>query len=236
MMNKYIIVFILVLLSGCASQLETPVQQVRNDHPIIGKWRLDRHGCTEAYVYHTNGTRDVISNDETLKASFTISDTATAKGYYFTKDTVLEDNGKRDCAGSTADMTGKVVSRYIRFNDDQTKFVFCVSQDSSQCVGPFVKVKAFNNMLKLPSSIADVSDQQIGMYRQGIKTGCENQRKEIVSSKDSANSYCSCMVKALDGSMSHSEWQQAYFYSVNDQFPKTMRILKSHSASIQHCN
>jgi len=110
-------------------------------HPIIGTWNFDMNGCTETYEFLPDGTRNCTSAEEIVQAAFIIASQPLDSGFYKMTDRVIKDNGKRDCSGSTKDMTGDVVDLYVKFNPRMDQIVFCFDQSFDKCFGPFRKNK-----------------------------------------------------------------------------------------------
>ena len=115
---------------------------LRADHPFIGTWRLTMpdNSCFEIYRIRADGTSLVTSGDEVGESEFEISDQPSAKGFYKWVDTVVKDNGKKDCAGETTQV-GHVATNYLRFNPSANMFLMCQEEDINTCIGPLVRVK-----------------------------------------------------------------------------------------------
>ena len=128
-----------MLLLSCSHAIKTEIQRNYNGHPVIGIWDYGKNGCTETYEFLPNGIRNVTSNQEVVKASYTITETRSERGFYKLTDKVLEDNGKADCSGSTSDMTGDIVELYVAFNPRKDQLIFCFEESFDKCFGPFKK-------------------------------------------------------------------------------------------------
>ena len=115
---------------------------VRADHPLIGAWQITtRDGsCAETYRIDRSGTTLVTSADEVAETRFTLSDQPSAKGYYKWVDTLVRDNGKKDCSGQVT-KPGKTTTNYILLNPAGNRFLLCGAEDGKQCIGPFVKLE-----------------------------------------------------------------------------------------------
>gem|GEM_PF-1041608 len=127
------------LLIGCSHAIKTDKDKTYAGHPIIGVWNFEINGCFETYEFLPDGTRNVTSNQELVKAAYTVSDKMSERGFYKLTDEVLENNGKADCLGSTNDMTGDIVELYIAFNPRMDQFIFCAQESFDKCFGPFQK-------------------------------------------------------------------------------------------------
>ena len=123
--------------SAAASVEGTPV---RADHPLLGAWQITRRddGCAETYRIDRSGRSLVTSADEVAQTRFTLSDQPSARGYYKWTDTLVRDNGKKDCWGQVT-KAGKTTVRYVMFNPTRDRFILCNAEDGKQCIGPFVK-------------------------------------------------------------------------------------------------
>ena len=115
---------------------------LRADHPLIGAWQITtRDGsCAETYRIDRGGTTLVTSADEVAETRFTLSDQPSAKGYYKWVDTLVKDNGKKDCGGQVT-KPGKTTTNYILLNPAGNRFIMCGAEDGKQCIGPFVKLE-----------------------------------------------------------------------------------------------
>lgn len=116
--------------------------QLREDHPIIGTWRIDipALSCTEVYRVRGDGTMLVTSAEEVAESTFVISDEPTDSGFYKWVDTITKDNGKKDCTGSITQV-GEKSTTYLIFDRNEDRFLMCQSEDIATCIGPFVRVR-----------------------------------------------------------------------------------------------
>ena len=130
-----------ITLFGCARTTKTEPEKSYQGHPIIGTWSFEMNNCTETYEFLTDGTRNSTSAEEVVQAAYVISANPSDKGFYKITDKITRDNGKRDCSGSTEDMTGDVVELYVLFNQKMDQIVFCLDESLERCVGPFRKKK-----------------------------------------------------------------------------------------------
>jgi len=139
-MNKtfYLTPLFILLFTGCSTN---KVEDMESTNPFIGSWSYiySDNGCVETYQYLENGIRLSNSNEERVKARYSFKRLSKEKNLYLVADTVLEDNAKKDCAGSTADMTDDRVELYVTIKDNPKRFTFCVDEDLEHCVGPFIK-------------------------------------------------------------------------------------------------
>ncbi|NYE59284.1 hypothetical protein FHW58_000436 [Duganella sp. 1224] len=115
---------------------------LRHDHPLIGIWRvtLPDGACTETYRIRPDGTTLVFSKEEVAESSFTVSDQPDKNGFYKQVDTIVKDNGKRDCSGNVT-KPGRAVTSYLRFHPGGNLFVMCADPNLQRCIGPFIRVR-----------------------------------------------------------------------------------------------
>ncbi len=115
---------------------------LRADHPFLGAWQITRRDddCAEIYRVDRSGRTLITSADEVAQSRFTMPDQPSAKGYYKWVDTLVKDNGKKDCWGQVT-KPGKTTTRYVMMNPAKDRFIVCTAEDGKQCFGPFVKVE-----------------------------------------------------------------------------------------------
>ena len=115
---------------------------VRADHPFLGAWQITKrdNDCGEVYRIDRSGRTLITSADEVAQSTFTISDQPSARGYYKWVDTLVKDNGKKDCWGQVT-KPGKTTTRYVMMNPNKDRFIVCLAEDGKQCFGPFVKLE-----------------------------------------------------------------------------------------------
>ena len=114
---------------------------LRADHPLIGAWalRADDGGCTEIYRISREGTSLVTSADEVAQTRFEVSDQPSTKGYYKWVDTIVKDNGKKDCSGKVT--KPHTTTSYILMSETRKAFISCQNESTKACIGPFVKIE-----------------------------------------------------------------------------------------------
>ena len=114
---------------------------IRADHPLLGAWELTtRDGsCTETWRIDRAGTGLVTSAEEVAETRFTVADQPSSRGYYKWTDTVVKDNGKKDCSGNIT-KPPRTATNYIRMSPRNDRFIVCASEDGKHCFGMFVKV------------------------------------------------------------------------------------------------
>jgi hypothetical protein len=124
-----------------AAAVAPAAKSLRADHPLIGAWALqaDDSGCTEIYRISREGTSLVTSADEVAQTRFEISDKPSSKGYYKWVDTIVKDNGKKDCSGNVT--KPHTTTSYILMNETNKAFISCRNESTKACIGPFVKIE-----------------------------------------------------------------------------------------------
>ena len=120
----------LALASIAASAADAPVAPLRADHPFLGAWQITRRddACAEIYRVDRSGRTLITSADEVAQSTFTMSDQPSAKGYYKWVDTLVKDNGKKDCWGQIT-KPGKTTTRYVLMNPAANRFIVCTAED-----------------------------------------------------------------------------------------------------------
>ena len=128
-------------LLAAAPPAEAP-PPVRADHPFLGAWQLTKrdNDCAEVYRIDRSGRTLITSAEEVAQSSFTITDQPSARGYYKWVDTLVKDNGKKDCWGQIT-KPGKTTTRFVMMNPARDRFIVCLAEDGRQCFGPFVKLE-----------------------------------------------------------------------------------------------
>ncbi|MES3023611.1 MAG: hypothetical protein V4857_18755 [Pseudomonadota bacterium] len=111
------------------------------DHPILGIWRLTLPdgSCSETYRFRSDGTTLVTSADEISESTFDIPVEPSSRGYYRLVDTVVKDNGKKDCAGQVMQV-GKKITNFVVFHPSGALFLMCEAEALDKCIGPFHRV------------------------------------------------------------------------------------------------
>jgi hypothetical protein len=136
--------FAAAALLGAAAVAAPPASAptvLRADHPLIGAWALKSPdgGCTEIYRISREGTSLVTSADEVAQTRFQVSDRPSAKGYYKWVDTIVKDNGKKDCSGQVT--KPHTTTSYVLMNESNNAFISCQNESTRACIGPFVKIE-----------------------------------------------------------------------------------------------
>lgn len=110
-------------------------------HPIVGIWRLavPEANCSELYRFRPDGTTLVTSAEEVSESEYDIPAEPSAKGYYKMVDTVVKDNGKKDCSGAVMPV-GRKATSFVLFHPSGVLFLMCRAESMDACIGPFHRV------------------------------------------------------------------------------------------------
>jgi hypothetical protein len=110
------------------------------DHPLVGTWKITLPGmaCFETYSVNANGTSFVTSAEQVSQSSFEISAEPSERGFYKWVDTIVKDNGKKDCSGETL-VIGHIATNFIRLHPSGNMFLMCEEEKLDACIGPFVR-------------------------------------------------------------------------------------------------
>jgi hypothetical protein len=113
----------------------------KGNHPLLGIWKLDLPdiGCSETYHFRGDGTSLVTSAEEISESEFKVADKPSAKEFYRLEDTIVKDNGKKDCAGQVTKV-GTRATNFIRFHPSGVLFLMCADESMRACIGPFERV------------------------------------------------------------------------------------------------
>lgn len=127
-----------VLFSSVASAAGPAVAP---NHPIIGTWRftVPDGSCAETYRFRGDGTSHVTSGEEVAETEFKVSAKPSGKGFYEWVDTIVKDNGKKDCAGQITDV-GRTTTTFIQFDAAGQRFIVCRGESHDACFGPLRRV------------------------------------------------------------------------------------------------
>ena len=124
-------------------------------HPLVGMWRSTtlvapaaaasdaavapsrRVACTETLDFRSNQIRLGSSGKEITRATYNVSPTPSADGFYQLAQTILEANGQPDCAGDLHHKADDTLVRFIQFSPQKDQFIVCQSASLAACFGPF---------------------------------------------------------------------------------------------------
>ena len=134
-----------LLLAACIAFLPplagAQESAIATSHPLIGTWRftLPDGSCAETYRFRTDGTSHVTSGDEVAESQFNVAAKPSRKGFYEWVDTIVKDNGKKDCQGQITDV-GRKTTSYIQFDAAGQRFIVCRAESHDACFGPLRRV------------------------------------------------------------------------------------------------
>ena len=142
MKSPLLLALALSAAAAVAAPPDAPSAPLRADHPFLGAWQLTRRDddCAEIYRIDRSGHTLITSADEVAQSTFTMTDQPSARGYYKWVDTLVKDNGKKDCWGQVT-KPGKTTTRYVMMNPTHDRFILCTAEDGRECFGPFVRVE-----------------------------------------------------------------------------------------------
>ena len=132
---------ILAALLSVTSLLAAAQQPVAPNHPIIGTWRftLPDGSCAETYRFRADGTSVVTSGEEIAETEFRIAPKPSRKGFYEWVDTIVKDNGKKDCSGQITDV-GRKTTTFVQFDEAGQRFIVCRAESHDACFGPLRRI------------------------------------------------------------------------------------------------
>lgn len=143
---------ILTLPAVAAVSKVDPASKLAANQPLVGLWQsvIQSQGgvapnkggattCRETLDYRVNHIRLGASGKEITRATFDVSATPSAAGFYRVTETVLASNGKVDCAGDVHAATDNTVVRFFQFSPKHDQFIVCKSESLAACFGPFVR-------------------------------------------------------------------------------------------------
>jgi hypothetical protein len=111
-------------------------------HPLVGSWRWQLPGtaCTETWQYQSEGSRSASSGAETTRSHYEVSPLPSLLGFYRVSETVIESNGKPDCAGDLHPAAEEPVTRFIQFSPKHEQLIVCREESLKACFGPLKRV------------------------------------------------------------------------------------------------
>ena len=150
--------FFLVPAVTLATTLATwAAAQTPAAHPLVGEWRTTMLvapaaaaaasgvpaakpvACVETMDYRSNHIRLGTSGKEITLATYDVSATSSADGFYRLAQTILEANGQPDCAGDLHSKADDTLVRFIQFSPQKDRFIVCQSASLAACFGPFTR-------------------------------------------------------------------------------------------------
>ena len=82
---------------------------------------------------------------------------------------------------------------------------------------------------------SEVTDKEIARYKARAKDACMQPGLARGDPQDKVDAFCTCMVDILNKSMTRSEWQQAYFYSLKQRADDERRVVAPHLSNLDAC-
>jgi hypothetical protein len=82
---------------------------------------------------------------------------------------------------------------------------------------------------------SEVTDREIERYKTAAKNACMEPGLAKGDARERVDAVCSCILGALNKTMTRSEWQQAYFYSVRKQPEDERKVIQPHLPKPELC-
>jgi hypothetical protein len=82
---------------------------------------------------------------------------------------------------------------------------------------------------------SEVTDGEITKYKATARTACTEAGTKRGDPKEKVEAFCSCVLDTLNESMTRAEWQQAYFYSLNNRAAEEEKVLSPHMGKLGRC-
>ena len=102
-------------------------------------------------------------------------------------------------------------------------------------VAAFVLCAAFSASALAQKEPSEVTDKEIDRYKTAAKTACMEPGLAKGDPREKVDALCTCIIGALNKSMSRSEWQQAYFYSTRKQAEDERKVIVPHLPKPEVC-
>ena len=152
--SRFFLVPVVILFTALATlaAAQTPAA-----HPLVGMWRstvvmapnvaasdaarsaAKPVPCVETMDYRANHIRLGSSGAEITRSTYDVSAKPSTDGFYRLSQTILEANGKPDCAGDLHSKADDTLVRFIQFSPRQDQFIVCQSASLAACFGPFTR-------------------------------------------------------------------------------------------------
>jgi hypothetical protein len=140
-MNHGSRVLLSATLAVCAVAVwDASAAPVSRGHPLLGTWTfvLPDGSCEETYRFRSDGSTVVTSGEEVAESTYEVSSKPSADGYYKWVDTIVKDNGKKDCSGEIT-KPGRAVTSFVRFNPSGEMLIVCRAESLDACFGPLIR-------------------------------------------------------------------------------------------------
>jgi hypothetical protein len=104
---------------------------------IVGTWEWSRKkdACPEQYVFRDDGTVSMQRGEKRTENTYLMSWAPEPNGRYKLTVTTVEDDGGRDCDGSTEVGTGRQSVVYVLFSQSRESMIHCKSPEGADCTG-----------------------------------------------------------------------------------------------------
>ena len=128
--------------AGTASTAASAAAAPPAVHPLTGRWRwtLPGKACTESLDYRADGTLQGRSGEEATQGRYSVSPMPSVPGFYRLTQTVVESNGKADCAGDLHAPDDAPLTRFIQFSPRQDQLIVCREASLKACFGPLQRL------------------------------------------------------------------------------------------------
>lgn len=115
-------------------------------HPIEGRWSWSLPGksCSETWQFQADGSFSSKSGEEVLQGRYEISKIPSLLGFYLLTETIMQSNGKPDCAGdrhaATSEGNDKESTLYLQLSPKRDQLIACQQESLKACFGPLKRL------------------------------------------------------------------------------------------------
>jgi hypothetical protein len=129
------------ILGGMVTVHTASAGPLAEDHPVLGSWKMTAKSgpCSEIYRFLPDGTVAVTSGDEVAEVASEIASAPSPKGFYRWTQTIVKDNGKKDCSGKIA-RVGDAFTWFIQFDPSKQMMIVCKAEATDACFGPLHRI------------------------------------------------------------------------------------------------
>jgi hypothetical protein len=137
-----VFISLVAAIALCMEPVSANTSPLRKAPPILGYWKLSVPSlqCSEVYFFKADGSSEVSSGEERSESHYEISNIPTLKGFYKFTDTIVKNNGKPDCSGSTTPI-GDTAVNYLRFSPAGDQMIMCRDESLDACLGPLKRIE-----------------------------------------------------------------------------------------------
>ena len=132
-------IFSAILLGSLVSaHAAPPAPSSPAKHPLIASWSWTLPGkqCTETLRYLANGVGSSTSGEAVAKSRYEVTPVPSLLGFYRVTETLIETNGKADCAGDVHEVSGEPVTQFIQLSPKKDQLIVCKEESLKACFGP----------------------------------------------------------------------------------------------------